>query len=145
MADNDTFRYLGGLALESFLAYMCDWVCTTWEETGPELPDLGLSWAGRGGSFWGHFWGHFWGPFLAPFWSTFGPQNGPQNGPKTAPKLDFFEVYFWIPFLEGFGALSGPSGSLLGSLEALLGCLWTQKRVKTFCFLRVLKRLFFGL
>ena len=33
MADNDTFRYLGGLARESFLAYMCDWVCTTWEET----------------------------------------------------------------------------------------------------------------
>ena len=35
-------------------------------------------------------------------------------------------------------------GSLLGPLEALLGGLWTQKRVKTKCFLRVLKRLFFG-
>ena len=51
MADNDTFRYLGGLALESFLAYMCDWVCTTWETTGPELAVLKLSWPCRGGLF----------------------------------------------------------------------------------------------
>ena len=130
MADNDTFRYLGGLAFTTFLAYMCDWVCTTWEETGPELPDLGLSWAvlqTREGLFRVIFGILFWGPFLAPFWSTFGPQNGSQNGPKTAPKLVFFEVYFWTSFLEGFGALSGPSGSLLGSLEALLGGLWIQK------------------
>ena len=127
---------------------MCDWVCTTWEETGPDLPDNGLSWAVlpcRGDPFSGHFWGHFWGPFLTPFWSTFGLQNGPQNGPKTAPKLDFFEVYFWIPFLEGFGALSGPSGCLLGSLEALLGGLWVPKTKKKIQgFLRFLKMSLFG-
>ena len=35
-----------------------------------------------------------------------------------------------------------PFGSLLGPLEALLGGLWTQKRVKTYGFLRFLKRLF---
>ena len=137
MADNDTFRYLGGLALKGFLAYMCDWVCTTWEETGPERADLGLSWPTRGGPFSGHFWGHFWDPFLVPFWSTFGPQNGSQNGPKTVPKLDFFEVYFWTSFLEGFGALSGPSGSLLGSLEALLGRLWIPKTYKKWRFFEV--------
>ena len=133
MADNDTFRYLGGLRLTTFLAYMCDWVCTTWEGTGPELADLGLSWAvlpAREGLFRVIFGVLLWGPFLASFWSTFGLQNGPQNGPKTAPKFDFFQVYFWIPFLEGFGALSGPSGSLLGPLEALLGRLWIPKTYK---------------
>ena len=37
-------------------------------------------------------------------------------GPKTDPnrsKTWLFEVYFWIPFFEGFGSLSGPLGSLL--------------------------------
>ena len=38
----------------------------------------------------------------------------------------------------------GVSGESLGLLETLLGGLWTQKLVKTKCFLRVLKRLFFG-
>ena len=52
---------------------------------------------------------------------------------------------FIFSFSLGFGALWLPLGSLLGSLEALLGSLWTQKRVKTKCFLMVLKRLFFGL
>ena len=67
---------------------------------------------------------------------------------KIAPKLvqkllifgSIFESLFW-----GFGALWVPLGSLLGPLEALLGGLWTQKRVKTKRFLRVLKRQFFGL
>ena len=99
-------------------------------DNGPRTGRLEAILAGRGGLFSGHFWGHFWGPFLAPFWSTFGLQNGPQNGPKTAPKLDFFEVYFWTSFLEGLGALSGPSGSLPGSLEALLGRLWIPKTYK---------------
>ena len=45
-------------------------------------------------------------------------------------------------FSLGFGALWVPLGSLLGPLEALLGGLWTQKRVKTLGFLRFLKRLF---
>ena len=53
--------------------------------------------------------------------------------------------YFSFMFPLGFGALWVPLGSLLGPLEALLGGLWTQKRVKTLRFLRVLKRLFFGL
>ena len=48
-------------------------------------------------------------------------------------------------FFGGFGALWVPLGSLLGPLEALLGGLWTQKRVKTIGLLSVLKRLFFGL
>ena len=52
---------------------------------------------------------------------------------------------FIFSFSLGFGALWLPLGSLLGSLEALLGSLWTQKRVKNKCFLMVLKRLFFGL
>ena len=56
-----------------------------------------------------------------------------------------FLFLFFFSFSLGFGALWVPLGILLGSLEALLGCLWTQKRVKTKCFLMVLKRLFFGL
>ena len=52
---------------------------------------------------------------------------------------------FCFAFSLGFGALWLPLGSLLGFPEALLGSLWTQKRVKTQCFLMVLKRLFFGL
>ena len=52
----------------------------------------------------------------------------------------FLDRFFW-----GFGALWVPLGSLLRPLEALLGGLWTQKRVKTIGFLRVMKRLFFGL
>ena len=72
---------------------------------------------------WTQNWSHFW----VQFWSTFGFQNGPQNGPKTGPKLDFFGVYFWIPFFGGFGALWGPLGSLLGPLEALLGGLRSEK------------------
>ena len=53
--------------------------------------------------------------------------------------------FVFFSFSLGFGPLWVPLGSLLGSLEALLGCLWTQKRVKTQCFLMVLKRQFFGL
>ena len=61
--------------------------------------------------------------------------------------LPAFKIFhpFIFSFSLGFGALWLPLGSLLGSLEALLGSLWTQKRVKTKCFLMVLKRLFFGL
>ena len=138
MADNDTFRYLGGLALEGFFAYMYDL-----GGNGPRTGPLEAILAVRGGAFWGHFWGHFRDPFLAPFWSTFGLQNGPQNGPKTAPKLDFFGVYFWTSFLEGFGALSGPSGSLLGSLEALLGGLWIPKTYKKCRFFEVFENVTF--
>ena len=61
---------------------------------------------------------------------------------KIGPKSDKFGVHFWIPFFGGFGAPWVPLGSLLGPLEALLGGLWTQKRVKTEGFLRFLKRLF---
>ena len=56
-----------------------------------------------------------------------------------------FCLSFIFSFSLGFGALWVPLGSLLGPLEALLGGLWTQKRVKTKHFLRVLKRQFFGL
>ena len=60
------------------------------------------------------------------------------------PWVQFFKTFI-LCFSLGFGALWLPLGSLLGSLEALLGSLWTQKRVKTKCFSMVLKRLFFGL
>ena len=53
--------------------------------------------------------------------------------------------FVFFSFSLGFGALWVPLGSLLGPLEALLGGLWTQKRVKTIGFLRVMKRVFFGL
>ena len=56
-----------------------------------------------------------------------------------------FCLLFFFSFSLGFGALWVPLGSLLGPLEVLLGGLWTQKRVKTISFLRVMKRLFFGL
>ena len=47
-------------------------------------------------------------------------------------------------FVGGFGALWVPLGSLLGSLEALLGGLRTQKPSKTGGFLRFLKMQLFG-
>ena len=53
--------------------------------------------------------------------------------------------FFLADFFRAFGALWVLLGRLLGFLEALLGGLWTQKRVKTTCFLMVLKRQFFGL
>ena len=56
-----------------------------------------------------------------------------------------FCLLFLFSFSLGFGGLWVPLGSLLGPLEALLGGLWTQKRVKTIRFLRVMKRQFFGL
>ena len=73
------------------------------------------------------------------------PILGPSLGSKIDPKFVNFWVQFWTLFCWGFGALWVPLGSLLGPLEALLGGLWTQKRVKTKCFLMVLKRQFFGL
>ena len=83
------------------------------------------------------------------FWFLFGlvlvQILEPILNPKIGPKFVNFWVQFWISFFWGFGALWVPLGSLLGPLEALLGGLWTQKRVKTKCFLRVMKRLFFGL
>ena len=138
MADNETFRFLGGLTWTILFS-----VCV---RMGACLGVLPGARSGRleailrgiqGSQKWSHFWSHF--------WSTFGSENGPQNGPKTGPKLDFFGVYFWIPFLGGFGALWGPLGSLLGPLEALLGGLWTQKPKKTYGFLRFLKMQLFGL
>ena len=53
--------------------------------------------------------------------------------------------FIYVKFFFRFWSSLGPLGSLLGPLEALLGDLWTQKRVKNMCFLRVLKRQFFGL
>ena len=47
-------------------------------------------------------------------------------------------------FVGGFGALWVPLGSLLGSLEALLGGLLTQKPSKTDVFFRFLKMQLFG-
>ena len=57
--------------------------------------------------------------------------------------LTNFLITFWI-FFGGFGALWVPLESLLGSLEALLGGLRTQKPSKTGGFLRFLKMQLFG-
>ena len=84
--------------------------------------------------------GQLWGPFRVATFAFFEIAGLRHFLP------DFkFCLSFFFSFSLGFGALWVPLGSLLGSLEALLGCLWTQKRVKTKCFLMVLKRLFFGL
>ena len=52
--------------------------------------------------------------------------------------LGFFLAFFCMAFWRSLGV----SWAALGFLEALLGGLWTQKRVKTRGFLRFLKRLF---
>ena len=49
---------------------------------------------------------------------------------------------FFGRFFSGLWSSLGASWAALGFLEALLGGLWTQKRVKTEGFLRFLKRLF---
>ena len=45
-------------------------------------------------------------------------------------------------FFSGLWSSLGASWAALGFLEALLGGLWTQKRIKTRSFLRCLTRLF---
>ena len=50
--------------------------------------------------------------------------------------------FFLAIFCMGLWSSLGASWAALGFLEALLGGLWTQKRVKTRGFLRFLKRLF---
>ena len=50
--------------------------------------------------------------------------------------------FFLAIFCMGLWSSLGASWAALGFLEALLGGLWTQKRVKTLGFLRFLKRLF---
>ena len=53
-----------------------------------------------------------------------------------------FWGFFLAVFCMGLWSSLGASWAALGFLEALLGGLWTQKRVKTRRFLRFLKRLF---
>ena len=120
MADNDTFRYLGGLGLEGFLAYMCDWVCTTWEGTGPELADLGLSCRMRGGPFWVIF-GIIFGVL---FWLLFGSFLGPKMAPKTDPKP--FQNSTFLGSIFGFLFLKvlELSRDLLGAFLGLLRLSW---------------------
>ena len=76
-------------------------------------------------------------------------QNG---GPKSVkneiaglrhflPRRHFWGFFLAI-FCMGLWSSLGASWAALGFLEALLGGLWTQKRVKTRGFLRCLKRLF---
>ena len=50
--------------------------------------------------------------------------------------------FFLAVFCMGLWISLRASWAALWFLEALLGGLWTQKRVKTQCFLRFLKRLF---
>ena len=57
------------------------------------------------------------------------------------PRRHFWGFFLAI-FCMGLWSSLGASWAALGFLEALLGGLWTQKRVKTRGFLRCLKRLF---
>ena len=57
------------------------------------------------------------------------------------PRRHFFDLFLSF-FCMAFWRSLGVSWAALGFLEALLGGLWTQKRVKTLGFLRFLKRLF---
>ena len=134
MADNDTFRYLGGLGLEGFLAYMCDWVCTTWEEMGPELADLGL-FCRAGGAFFGSFLGSFLGSF---FGLLFGPLLAPKMDPKTDPKplqnSTFLRSIFGLLFLKVLELFRDLLGAFLGLLRLSWEASGSQKPKKNMFF-----------
>ena len=104
----------------TFLAYMCDWVCTTWEGTGPELADLGLSWPSRGALFRIIF-GIIFGVL---FWLLFGPLLAPKMAPKTDPKplqnSTFLRSIFGLLFLKVLEL----SRDLLGAFLGLLRLSW---------------------
>ena len=144
MADNDTFRYLGGLTFTTFLAYMCDWVCTTWEETGPELADLELSWPGAGGLF-GIIFGVIFGVL---FWLLFGPLLAPKMAPKTDPKplqnSTFLRSIFGLLFLKVLELSRDLLGAFLGLLRLSWGASGSQKPTKNGGFLRFLEMSLFG-
>ena len=91
--------------------------------------------------------------------SLFDQKNDHFRVPKWVPEVMKIEIAGLRHFLPGSLVLlkfifrfSAPLWNPLGAswepsvpLEALLGSLWTQKHVKTQCFLMVLKRLFLGL
>ena len=139
MADNDTFRYLGGLRLEGFLAYMCDWVCTTWETTGPELAVLKLSWPGAGGFFRVIF-GVIFGVL---FWLLFGPLLAPKMAPKTDPKpfqnVTFLRSIFGLLFWKVLELSRDLLGAFLGLLRLSWDASGSQKPIKNEGFLRFLE------
>ena len=147
MADNDTFRYLGGLALKGFLAYMCDWVCTTWEETGPEPADLELSWAVLP-SRWPWFRAFFWVVFGVLFWLLFGPLLAPKMAPKTDPKplqnSTFLRSIFGLLLLKVLELSRDLSGAFLGLLRLSWDASGSQKPTKNKSFLRFLEMSLFG-
>ena len=113
MADNDTFRYLGGLARESLnLFSVCAigcvrpgreraQTCPTWDYLGPSC---GPSWAvpaGPGrlffGSFLGSFLGSFFGSLLVHFWLPKWPPKRTQNRSKTRLFRGLFlDLFFWL-------------------------------------------------
>ena len=134
MADNDTFRYLGGLAFTTFLAYMCDWVCTTWEETGPELADLELS-CRLGGTLFGVIFGVIFGVL---FWLLFGPLLAPKMAPKTDPKplqnSTFLRSIFGSLFLKVLELFRGLLGAFLGLLRLSWEASGSQKPKKKLVF-----------
>ena len=110
MADNETFRFLGGLTWTILFSVHVRMGACLGVLLGARTARLEAILTSRQGTQkWSHFWCHF--------WSTFGSQNGPQNGPKTGPKLDFFGVYFWIPFLEVLELFGGLLGAFLGLLR----------------------------
>ena len=82
---------------------------------------------------------NFW-YLLGYFLSIFDPKNLSKINQKN---VNFLGSILDL-FVGGFGALWVPLGSLLGSLEALLGGLRTQKPSKTGGFLRFLKMQLFG-
>ena len=78
---------------------------------------------------------------------NWGQKGVPKHGQSEIARLRHFlpRRHFFAFFGVFFSALwssLGASWAALGFLEGLLGGLWTQKRVKTLCFLRFLKRLF---
>ena len=120
---------------------MCDWVCTTWEETGPELPDLGLSWVvlGRLGRAGGTLFRIIFGViFGVLFWLLFGPLLAPKMAPKTDPKRLQNSTFFGSIFGSLFWKVLELSRDLLGAFLGLLRLSWdasgSQKPKKNMVF-----------
>ena len=91
MADNDTFRYLGGLRWTNLFSVHVRMGVYDLGGNGPRTGRLGTSLGRAGGSFFGSFLGHFWDPFfgsfLVHFWAPKWIPNGVQKGTKGVQKV----------------------------------------------------------
>ena len=106
---------------------MCDWVCTTWEGTGPDLPDLELSWAvlGRHGRPGEALFRIIFGViFGVLFWLLFGPLLAPKMAPKTDPKPLQNSTFLRSIFGLLFWKVLELSRDLLGAFLGLLRLSW---------------------